>query len=125
MNRAVGVIKETGDSEPSTTACRLHDEAMNLRSHGQLKRARASGQQALAILEKALGSDHPDVGNVLNHLGEVELDAGHYSEAGQLFRRAVSLMRGLAGDKDLGRIRVQPWNDLGAVDRIQGRSGAR
>lgn len=44
---------------------------------------------ALAIREKALGPDHPDVANSLNRLGEIYTTQGRYNEAEPLFQRGT------------------------------------
>jgi tetratricopeptide (TPR) repeat protein len=47
--------------------------------------------QALAIDEKAFGSDHPKVAAVLNDLGLVLRDKGDYAAAEPMLRRALAI----------------------------------
>jgi tetratricopeptide (TPR) repeat protein len=50
-----------------------------------------SYRMVLAVRERALGSDHPDVAASLNNLAELYYDQGRYSEAESLYRRALSI----------------------------------
>ncbi len=45
----------------------------------------------MEITEKALGPEHPDVGNRLNNLATVYSDLGRYSEAEPLYIRALEI----------------------------------
>src|ERR1044071_3012355 len=107
--------------DPVDRACRWHDEATACRDQGIYRQAQRLGEKALALLERELGPDHPDVANVLNHLGRVQSDLGNYSGAAQLHQRAVGIMEKLEEAGDLTRLRVQSLNDLGSLFRIQGR----
>src|SRR5215472_640516 len=105
-------------------ACLWHDQAVVLRERGRLKRADLLGRKALALLEQECGRHHPDVANVLNHLGSVQSDLGHYARAQALFNRSVAIMddlRSNAGDENLARLRVQSLSHLGTTWRLQGR----
>ena len=48
-------------------------------------------QRALAIEEKALGPEHPDVATSLNNLAELYRDQGKYGEAEPLYQRALAI----------------------------------
>jgi tetratricopeptide (TPR) repeat protein len=48
-------------------------------------------QQALAIREKALGPDHPDVATALSWLALLYRNQGHYADAELLYRRALAI----------------------------------
>ena len=52
---------------------------------------RALYKRALAIREKALGPDHPDVASTLNNLAERLRDQGKYAEAEGLYKRALAI----------------------------------
>jgi tetratricopeptide (TPR) repeat protein len=74
-------------------------------------------QRALAILEKALGPDHPDVAWSLNGLGCLDTDLGRYAEAEALLERARAI-REQALDpahRDL----AETLYDLAALYRVQ------
>src|SRR5215510_785361 len=78
--------------EPLEEACRLHDLAVSFRAQGQYAEALASSQQALAVFEREVGPDHPDVANVLNNLAGIHQDQGEYTEAERLYRRSGEIL---------------------------------
>ena len=45
----------------------------------------------LALTEKTLGPDHPDVASALNNLAVLCRDQGRYAEAEPLFQRALAI----------------------------------
>jgi tetratricopeptide (TPR) repeat protein len=64
---------------------------------GKFSEAVPLAQQALAIREKALGSDHPNVATSLNSLASFYLERGRYTEAEPLFKRSLAI-----SEKSLG-----------------------
>ena len=48
-------------------------------------------ERALAIREKALGPDHPDVAKSLNNLALLYRAQGAYERAGPLYERALAI----------------------------------
>src|SRR5437899_4636293 len=54
--------------DPLEEASQLHDLAVASREQGQYAEAAACARQALAIFEREVGADHPDVANVLGNL---------------------------------------------------------
>ncbi len=60
-------------------------------SEGKQEQARGYYEQALAILEKALGSNHPDVGKPLNGLGNAAYSEGKYEQARGYHERALTM----------------------------------
>src|SRR2546428_10954934 len=72
-------------------ARRLNQEAATLYSSGKLVEAIPLVQRALAIQEKALGPEHPDVAASLNNLARLDRAQGKYPEAEPLERRALAL----------------------------------
>jgi tetratricopeptide (TPR) repeat protein len=50
-------------------------------------------QRALAIREKVLGLEHPDVAWTLNGLACLNMDLGHYAEAEPLLERALAIRK--------------------------------
>jgi Tetratricopeptide repeat len=50
-------------------------------------------RRALAIDEKSLGPDHPNVARDLNNLARLLKDTNHLSEAEALMRRALAIGR--------------------------------
>ena len=105
-------------------AVRLHDEGMAARAEGDYARALRLGLEALGMLERLEGAAHPDVANVLNHIGGAHVDCGDYAEAERAYRRAVAIMEPLGGEPDLDCIRVQALTNLGSLHRMRGNYGA-
>jgi CHAT domain-containing protein len=73
----------------------------------------------LAIYEKALGPDHPDVALSLNNLGYLYNEQGRYAEAEPLYQRSLAIR-----EKALGRDHpyvAQSLNNLAELYRNQGR----
>ena len=54
-------------------------------------------QRALAIFEKALGPDHPDVGANLYNLAAFYHAQGKYAEAEPLYKRALTIWENALG----------------------------
>ena len=65
-------------------------------NHG-LTTAKELEERALALLETAMGPDHPEVANLLNALGLVQYDLGAYPEARALFERALGSFEATLG----------------------------
>jgi tetratricopeptide (TPR) repeat protein len=88
-------------------------------TQGRYSEAEGLYKRALAILEKALGANHPDVGWTLNDLALVYRGQGRYGEAEGLNERALAIL-----EKALGASHAQvgqALNDLGNVYRDQGK----
>ncbi len=54
-------------------------------------------QRSLAIYEKRLGPDHPEVGNMLVNLGYLYKAKGDYARAAPLLERALTLFEKALG----------------------------
>jgi tetratricopeptide (TPR) repeat protein len=53
--------------------------------------------RALEIEEKALGSDHPKVANILHNLADLYCAQERYSEAEPLYQRALTIREEVFG----------------------------
>jgi len=62
------------------------------KTQGQYAQAEPLYKHSLAILEKALGPDHPEVATSLNNLAELYLAKGEYAQAEPLFKRARAIL---------------------------------
>ena len=102
-------------------AVRLHGLAVSEAGRGHYKQALRAVLRALGIIERTEGKRHPDAANVLNTLGQVYINLAEYSRAGKAFQRSVSIMKGLDGHRDLVRLRIQSWNNLGTLHRIRAK----
>ena len=80
-------------SSPTSIAPR----AATPRAQGRYAEAEPLNKRAVAITERALGPDHPDVGAFLNSVAELYLAQGRYAETEPLFKRSLAIR-----DKALG-----------------------
>ena len=76
----------------------------------------------MAIREKALGPEHPDVGNSLNNLATLYYTLGRYAEADPLFKRALAISEKAHGPDHLDV--SQSLNNLAVLAFAQ-RGGCR
>ncbi len=64
---------------------------------GRYAEAEPLYKRALAIVEKALGPDHPQVATSLNNLAELYRAQGKYGEAEPLYKRSLAIMEKALG----------------------------
>ena len=94
---ATAALARLGD--PAEPAADLADHLGRLAfQEGQLDDALALHRRALALRERALGANHPEVGSTLLRLAAVHAEKGDLEEAGRLAERAVALYRAGYGD---------------------------
>jgi CHAT domain-containing protein/tetratricopeptide (TPR) repeat protein len=89
------------------------------RAQGRHAEAEPLYRRGLAIREKRLRPDHPDVGMSLNNLAELYRAQGRYAEAEQLYRRSLAIHEEALGPDhpDVGT----SLNNLAGLYRAQGR----
>ena len=90
--------------------------AVTTRMQGRYAEAEPSYKRALAISEKALGPEHPDVALRYNNLAVLYWAQGRYAEAEPLHKRALAIREkalGLARTGDQGHT-PQPANATAA-----------
>jgi CHAT domain-containing protein/tetratricopeptide (TPR) repeat protein len=97
----------------------LNAEVVKLYRAGKYVEATKIAERLLAIVEKALGPEHRDVGTALNNLAELYRDQGRYAEAEPLFRRSLAIYEKALGPehRDVGA----SLNNLAELYRDQGR----
>ena len=66
-------------------------KANQLDKQGRYSEAEPLYKRSLAVVEKALGHDHPKVAAVLNNLAEVFRKQGRYEDAEPLYKRSLVL----------------------------------
>jgi hypothetical protein len=71
---------------------------LELDGEGIFKSGEEWSERALAISEKQLGPDHPDIRGSLNNLGSLYYSTNRYSEAEPLFLRVCSIFRNCLGE---------------------------
>jgi tetratricopeptide (TPR) repeat protein/CHAT domain-containing protein len=97
----------------------LEKSVTELDNAGKYTEAIPLAEHVLAIREKALGPDHPDVATALSNLGGLYLSQGRYADAEPLLQRALAIR-----EKALGRDHpavAQSLNNLAELYRSQGR----
>ena len=71
-------------------AATLNNLAERYKEEGRYADAEPLYKRALAIREKALGPDHPDVAQSLNNLADLYSAQGRYADAEPLYKRALA-----------------------------------
>ena len=79
------------DQKVSSEAYNLNEEASDLHSAGKYAEALPLYKRALAIREKTLGPEHPEVALSLNNLAELYRVQGEYAEALPLYKRSLAI----------------------------------
>jgi tetratricopeptide (TPR) repeat protein len=74
-----------------TRASALSQQVAQLYGQGRYADAIPLARETLAILEKALGPDHPDVATSLNNMAELYHDQGRYTEAEPLYKCSLAI----------------------------------
>src|SRR5947209_14352606 len=69
----------------------LSQKVIQLYNAGRYADAISVAQQVLAIGEKALGRDHPDVATLLNNLALLYVSQGRYADAEPLYQRGLAI----------------------------------
>src|SRR6516165_9350579 len=88
-------------------ATALNKKVIELYNAGRYADAIPIAQQVLAIREKALGRDHPDVAQSLNNLAALYESEGRYAETEPLYQRSLAIR-----EKALGREHPNVANTL-------------
>ncbi len=97
---AVARCEDAGIVTPAL-ANALQNESRLLVLLGRPDEAEQGLTKALAILEKARGPYHPNVGAALDVLGVIALEREQFPKAVELFERSIEIHRGSAGEKSL------------------------
>jgi tetratricopeptide (TPR) repeat protein len=97
----------------------LNKRVLELYRAGRYSEAIQIAQRVLAIREKALGRDHPEVAAPLNNLAQLYDKQGRYADAEPLYRRSLDIR-----EKALGRDHpdvARSLNNLALLYQNQGR----
>jgi tetratricopeptide (TPR) repeat protein len=76
-------------------------------------------ERALAILEKVLGSEHPNVATSFNNLARLHDEQGHYEQAKLLYKRALAIQEKVLGPEHPHI--ATSFNNLARLYDTQGR----
>jgi tetratricopeptide (TPR) repeat protein len=93
MNSFAGVPAMAQQNRAPT----LDNRVEELYRAGKFSEAVPLAQRALAIREKALGPDHPDVAKSLNSLALLYAKQGRYADAEPLYKRALAISANAIG----------------------------
>jgi CHAT domain-containing protein/tetratricopeptide (TPR) repeat protein len=118
-----GIAKKLESVSPLTNkADELTDKAIALSQAGKYAEAIPLAQQVLAIREKVLGPDHPEVATVLNSFAILYEKEGRYAEAEALYKRALAIReKALGPDHPDHFLVAQSLGNLAALYDHQGR----
>lgn len=81
----------SAQTEDFEDAKRLNEQALQLLGEGKYDEAVPLAERSLAILEKMLGAEHPDVATLLNNLAMLYYSKGDYVRAEPLYQRALTI----------------------------------
>jgi len=113
---AAEVLRLSIESDGATSL--LHKTAWYLRERAQYNEAEPLLKRALEILEKTVGSEHPNTAVSLNNLGELYKSQGQYREAEPLLRRALEISQKALGPHHPETAKI--LNNLAGIYRRQG-----
>src|SRR6185369_16093277 len=110
-----------GSEEVADLGVELHEQALEQREKGHLRRALILARHALRFIELGTGTDSPDAANLGNSLSTLYQDVGRYSDAERVARRSVEIIEKYADDPDtdIQAIRAQSLDGLATVLRLQ------
>jgi CHAT domain-containing protein/tetratricopeptide (TPR) repeat protein len=116
-----GVEPMTARAEGADDAYALNRQVVQLYRQGEYAEATEIAKRVLQLREKALGPEHPDVGQSLNNLAGLYFVQGRYGQAEPLYKRALAI-----GEKALGPEHPTlgtHLNNLAGLYHAQGRYG--
>ena len=105
--------------EFSEAARMLNQAGYYLRERGQYAEAEPLYRRALAIVEKAVGPEHPNTAASLNNLAALYDSQGRYDEAEPLYRRALAIREKARGPEHPNT--AASLNNLAELYLSQGR----
>ncbi|UFP96547.1 CHAT domain-containing tetratricopeptide repeat protein [Gloeobacter morelensis] len=97
----------------------LHERSLQLWRQGDYAQALEPAEQAMAVRERLLGPEHPDVAASLNHLGNLLADRGDYGRSELLYERALAIRHKVFGSKHPSV--AASLNNLAILQTKQGR----
>jgi CHAT domain-containing protein len=117
-----GIAKKLNFISPlAREAEELTNQAFALDQVGKYAEAIPLAQQVLAIREKLLGPDHPDVAKVLASFGILYDKQGRYADAEPLYKRALAIWEKALGPAHPNVNVAQLLNNLAMLYNKQGR----
>lgn len=102
LDRGSERLRRDLEGQPLTRARLLDTVGVVYERLGHFDAAVEHLEEALALRRRELGADHPDVLEVLGHLGQAQWSRGRLAEAEPLLRRAVDGWRRHGAPRELG-----------------------
>jgi CHAT domain-containing protein len=102
-------------------AKRLNQQVIQLYQEGHFAEAVPLAQRVLAINEKAVGPEHPNVATALNNLAELYRAQGDYGRAAPLYQRSLAIREKVLGPEHPDV--AQSLNNLALLYEAQGDYG--
>lgn len=99
--KLVALRNARASDRPLVEARKLASDALLLEVQGKYDEALPLAERVLALREKALGAEHPDVGAALNFLAGVHFDKGAFKTAEPLYLRALAIREKALGKEHL------------------------
>lgn len=96
----LGKLTGTGPAqveETAETAKALNNMAVAYQKAGDYAKAESLSQQALAIVERIKGKEHPDTASALNNVASLKMALGQKKDAEPLFERALAIQEKALG----------------------------
>ncbi|CAF1408595.1 unnamed protein product, partial [Adineta ricciae] len=99
--RAIKIVHDTfGHDEPHYKLGIYYNNLADLdRKRNRFDSALKLYQQALVSIEKTLGPQHSEAGEILHNIGQVQHQLGNYNQAIEYINRALVIIKGEFGDK--------------------------
>ena len=91
LNVLAGVTSLPAVAQGADDLAALNAQVGKLYGEGKYAEATEIGKRSLALSERKLGPDHPNVGTSLNNLALLYQAQGRYSEAEPLYKRSLAL----------------------------------
>ena len=98
-NHTLSWRKTTSDDLVLAEAKKLNQQVVQFIEQGQYAAAIPLAERALAIREKVLGLEHPDVAQSLNNLAEPYRNMGNYQKAEPLYQRSLAISEKVLGQE--------------------------
>ena len=107
--------------EELAEAERLNKQVIQLYGEGKYGKAIPLAEEALAIRQRILGKEHPDVATSLNNLAELYRVQGKYGEAEIYFLQSLDVFKSILGDNHPDV--ATSLNNLAELYHSQGKYG--
>jgi CHAT domain-containing protein/lipopolysaccharide biosynthesis regulator YciM len=116
--------KKVSDLDDLKVADQLTDRVLELNRQTKYEEAITLAQRVLAIRERVLGGDHPQVAAALNNLAEMYKNRGDYSTASQFHERALKIKQRVLGENDLSTATsylnlAEVYREMGKFERAE------